>query len=234
VSDDRRSRGTRRSPQDFKFLDSEYEFVANQLNFLSFDCFPKPIFDRDLKPCVSVKPRTPREKYVPPKNAKNRRKWNFANSIFRTYKKDTDLVIEQCFGNDFPLGRYPGFIKDKKDLKKVRQFLGEHFREMKQVYKYFSSYAGMDRIMCIGELTITEICRKMGLGEGNPEFNNEVLLAFKNSIYTDRKYLFYQKASMARYQFIEFAVRLAQKLYFDTKQADSLSRALEMFYGRRR
>lgn len=205
--------------------------MASQLNFLAFACFPKPVFDRDLKPCVGVQPRTPREKYVPPKNAKKRRHWNFNNSIFRSYKKDTDLLLEQCFGNDFPLGRYPGFVKEKKELKKIRQFLAEHFRELKQVYKHFSSYAGMDRIMCLSELTITEVCRKMGLGEGNPEFGNEVLLAFKNSIYTDRKFLFYQKASMARFQFVEFVVRLAQKLYVDTKQTDSLSQALETFYG---
>jgi hypothetical protein len=209
--------------------------VANQLNFLAFDCFPKPIFmtesSQTLKLCVSTKPRVPREKYIPPKGAKNRRKWNFNNSIFRSYKKDTDLLMEQCFGNDIELGRYAGFVKDKKELKKIKQFLADHFREIKQVYKHFSSYAGMDRIMCISEMTITEICRRMGLGEGNPEFVNEVLLAFKNSIYTDRKFLFYQKASMARFQFVEFTVRLAQKLFFDTKQADSISQALEMFYG---
>lgn len=196
-----------------------------------FDCFPKSLFKFNTLPAISIKPREPREKYVPPKNAKKRKNWNFESSIFRSYKKDTDLLMENCFDSDFALGRYPGFIKDKKDYKKVKEFLKNHYREIKQIFKYFSSYSGMDRIMCIGELMITTITSKMKIGEGNPEFNNEVLLAFKNSIFTDRRFSFYQKGCMARYQFLEFIPRLAQKMYLDTKIADSIYKSLELLYG---
>lgn len=114
-----------------------------QLNFCSFDFSPLPLFDDDFECRTSCKPRVPREKYIPPKNRKARKKWNFNNSIFRQYKKDTDLHMENCFESDFSLGRYQGFIKDKKDLLLTKKYLKKHYREIKQVYKHFSSYSGV-------------------------------------------------------------------------------------------
>lgn len=98
----------------FKFLDSEYEFQLSQLNFADFDYSQVPLFDDYFAANCQSKPRFPREKYIPPKNKKARRKWNFNNSIFRQYRKDTDVHMENCFESDFALGRYSGFIKDKK------------------------------------------------------------------------------------------------------------------------
>lgn len=129
--------------QSFKFLNSDYEFNVGQMNCLTFDCIQKSFFTQYYEPRISVKPRTPREKYIPPKGLKNKRNWNFNNSIFRTYKKDTDLLMENCFESDFSLGRYPGFVKDKKDFKKLREMLKKHYREIKQIYKYYSSYSGV-------------------------------------------------------------------------------------------
>ena len=90
----------------------------------------------------------------------------------------------------------------------------------------------MDRIMCIGELVISQITSKMGLAEGNLEFNNEVLLAFKNANFTDKKYSFYQKGCLCRYQFLEFTARLAHKKYIETKQVETYFEALKKLFGR--
>lgn len=127
----------------FKFLDSEYEFQLSQLNFADFDYSQVPLFDDYFAANCQSKPRFPREKYIPPKNKKARRKWNFNNSIFRQYRKDTDVHMENCFESDFALGRYSGFIKDKKDFAATRSYLKKHYREIKQVYKNFSSYSGV-------------------------------------------------------------------------------------------
>lgn len=90
----------------------------------------------------------------------------------------------------------------------------------------------MDRIMCIGELTIVTITTKMGVAEGNVEFNNDVLLAFKNANFTDKKYSFYQKGCLCRYQFLEFVARLAHKKYIESKEADTYAVALKMLFGK--
>ena len=90
----------------------------------------------------------------------------------------------------------------------------------------------MDRIMCIGELTISNITGKMGIAEGNMEFNNEVLLAFKNANFTDKRFSFYQKGCLCRYQFLEFTARLAHKKYIETKQTDSYYDAMRRLFGR--
>lgn len=129
--------------QIFKFIDSEYEFNVAQVNFINFDCNQVPLFDDYFAAVCQTKPRAPREKYIPPKNKKARRKWNFNNSIFKSYRKDTDLHMENCFESDFQLGRYTGFIKDKKDFLATRAYLKKHYREIKQVYKAFSSYSGV-------------------------------------------------------------------------------------------
>lgn len=140
--------------------------------------------------------------------------------------------MENCFDNDFVIGRYPGFIKDKKDIKATKEVLKRLYREIKQVFKYFSSYSGMEKIMCIGENMIASIAHKMNIGEGNPEYVNEVLLIFKNSCFTDKKFSFYQKGNLARFQWLEFVARLAHKKYIETKVVTTCSEAIELLYGR--
>lgn len=115
----------------------------SQLNLCSFDYSPLPLFDDEFVAKCESKPRVHREKYIPPKNKKMRRKWNFNNSIFKSYKKDTELHMENCFEYDFSLGRYTGFIKDKKDMALSKKYLKKHYREIKQVYKHYSSYSGV-------------------------------------------------------------------------------------------
>jgi hypothetical protein len=118
-------------------------FTVTSMNCISFDCTQKPLFDESFVSQTQILPRTPRERYIPPKGAKLKRKWNFATSIFRTYKKDTEKLLEDTFENDFKLGRYTGFIKDSKDFKKTKDHLKRNYRSIKQVYKYFSSYSGV-------------------------------------------------------------------------------------------
>jgi hypothetical protein len=86
--------------------------------------------------------------------------------------------------------------------------------------------------MCIGELSISNITGKMGIAEGNMEFNNEVLLAFKNANFTDKRFSFYQKGFLCRYQFLEFTARLAHKKYIETKQTDSYFDALSRLFSK--
>ena len=125
-------------------MGSEYQFNVFELNFFAFDCETKPLFDLyTLEPKIQCKPRTAREKYIPPKNAKVRRNWNFNSSIFKTFRKDTDLFLENCFESDFALGRFTGFIKDKKDFKKTKELLKQNYRRIKQVFKQFSSLSGV-------------------------------------------------------------------------------------------
>ena|SRR3990167_47289 len=121
-------------------------FTVSSMNCISFDCTQKPLFSSNFNPRTQILPRTPRERYIPPKGAKLKRKWNFATSIFKTYKKDTDRLLEDTFENDFKLGRYTGFIKDNKDLKRTKEILKRHYRSIKQVYKYFSSYSGVSNV----------------------------------------------------------------------------------------
>ncbi len=89
----------------------------------------------------------------------------------------------------------------------------------------------MDRIMCIGELMILNIVSKLGIGEGDQEFNNEAMLAFKNSSFTDRRFSFYQKGCLARFQWLEFITRLAHKRYIETKQVETFHEALVLLKG---
>lgn len=93
----------------------------------------------------------------------------------------------------------------------------------------------MDRIMCIGELLILQIVNKMMGKEGSEadvEFNNEILLNHKNASYTDKRFVFYQKGCLCRYQWMEFLCRLAQKTYIEDKSIETYSQAFSKFYRR--
>jgi len=129
--------------QTFDFLGQNYMFTVSSMNCISFDCTQKPLFSSDFIAQTQILPRTARQPYVPPKGVKNKRRFIFATSIFKTYKKDTGRLLEDTFENDFKLGRYSGFVKDPKDLRKTKEVLKKHYRAIKQVYKHFSSYSGV-------------------------------------------------------------------------------------------
>ena len=50
----------------------------------------KPLFTSNYEPNITTIPRKPREKYAPSEN-KIKRLWNYHNSIFRSWKQDTDV-----------------------------------------------------------------------------------------------------------------------------------------------
>lgn len=85
--------------------------------------------------------------------------------------------------------------------------------------------------MCIGELMILTIINKLGIAEGDQEFNNDAILAFKNSSFTDRRFSFYQKGCLARFQWLEFIARLAHKKFIESKTVETFHEALDLLKG---
>lgn len=41
--------------------------------------------------------------------------WKFENSIFRTYKKDTEAILNKCFEEDWGRTKLEKFIKDEEE-----------------------------------------------------------------------------------------------------------------------
>jgi hypothetical protein len=215
----------------FVLIDEEYIFQTDRLNYLSFEHSDKKLFDQDLEPVNTCLPRVKRVPYVPAKSKKNKRKWNYNNSIFKTFKKDTKSHLDNCFEADFNLGKYPAFIKRKKDLATMKDFLKEHYKEIKQIYKHISSYCGMAAIMCIGPNSLLDLMNKMKVLDNVEVLTADILLNLEKSIYTDRKLSFYQKGCISRFQWLEYVVRLAQNKYMEKRGCESITEACERLYN---
>lgn len=86
----------------------------------------------------------------------------------------------------------------------------------------------MDRIMCISDGTMNQIANKMNINDGS----NDVMITMKLALFTEKKFSFYQKGWLARFQWLEFVARLAAKKFLETKIVESYHKAFEMFYGR--
>lgn len=215
----------------FLLNDEEYIFQIDQLNYLSFEYSEKKLFDLDLEPVNTCLPRVRRVPYVPPKSKKNKRKWNYNNSIFKTFKKDTKAHLDNCFEADFNLGKFSAFIKRKKDLATMKEYLKEHYKEIKQIYKHISSYCGMAAIMCIGPNSLLDLMNKMKVLDNVEVLTADILLNLEKSIYTDRKLSFYQKGCISRFQWLEYVVRLAQNKYMEKRGCESFTEACEKLYN---
>lgn len=74
---------------------------------------------------------------------------------------------------------------------------------------------------------MNQIASKMGLNDGS----NDVMITMKLALFTEKKFSFYQKGWLARFQWLEFITRLAAKKFLETKLVESHYKAFDMFYG---
>jgi hypothetical protein len=61
-----------------------------------------------------VKPRPPPFVIASRMNLKT--PWDFYKSIFKTYKSDTDKLIDECFETDWPNTKIEKIIKDEHQI----------------------------------------------------------------------------------------------------------------------
>ena len=104
----------------------------------------------DLKPKVSVLPRTPDPIYIPPKMKKQKRIWTFPISIwFKDFKFETEDLLRKCFEKDWACSKIMKVVKNPDELNEVKNVLWAHYRYHVSINKIDSSKKLIDNIVPI-------------------------------------------------------------------------------------
>jgi NLR family CARD domain-containing protein 3 len=154
-------------------------------------------------------------------------KWKQETSVFKKYRVDNTKIFEQCFEFDWEWGRIPNMIKNTEEQQKVKKFLKQHYRLMREWYRYYAGNNPWGILPCIGQNAFNELISTTGIVDHNKMKLSDIDFEF---IVTKSGY---QKTEMnperwlVRYQFMEIFVRIALHKYHKSKIVDSQYEAVE-------
>lgn len=90
-------------------------------------------------------------------------KWTFGISLFSKWQMDNDDMIKKCFDFDWEYGVIPKFIRKEEEVEKVKQFLKENYKQVKEVYKYHASGNPVGDVWALQNPTFTEVIQKINI-----------------------------------------------------------------------
>lgn len=70
----------------------------------------------------------------PPKNLLGREKlktpWDFFKSVFRDYKPDNDILLDECFEFDWSCSKIEKIVKGEDEVAKVKEYLRSVYKSL--------------------------------------------------------------------------------------------------------
>ena len=150
-------------------------------------------------------PRDPHRKFVPKEAVK---KWGIPISVFKDYKFDTEELLKKCFEFDWEHSKIPKLVKDDSERLKVKNFLWENYRVIKEAYKYYSSVSPQGEIWSVGQMAFTEFCYECKLFDSTFRLA-DVDFQLKASLFAEVKNPLNPANALVRYQFLEILARIA-------------------------
>lgn len=109
------------------------------MNILNTEKNEALIDPEDYVKNTELKPRIADRVYLcPPKEAIGDIPWSFENSIFRSYKRDEEELLNKCFEFDWECCKLNKVVRED-EMKDIKSFFKKKYRYLKNVYKYYSS-----------------------------------------------------------------------------------------------
>lgn len=126
--------------------------------------------------------------------------------------------------------RINSFIENEEEKKKIKDFLFERYVDIKNTYRYYASFSGFQKTMCIASGTLNDMLNTMGAIDFKNLTLNNVAVCMAAVDTASLKYNNNPAGKLIRHEFMEFLIRAAKIKFYDSSRAGSLSEALEMFY----
>jgi NLR family CARD domain-containing protein 3 len=92
---------------------------------------------------------------------KEKEPWQFDKSVWaKEYKVDNEELLRKCFEKDWKCSKLTSLIKVQADQDKVKDILWGSYAEIKNLYRYFSSWAPFGDIWAVSSNTFTDFCQQ--------------------------------------------------------------------------
>jgi hypothetical protein len=153
------------------------------------------------------------------------REFTFAGSVFRSWMPDSQAVLDKCLAHDFKYWKCSKFIKSSEEEEKVEEVIRSNFVYLKKVYHYLqckSNYPGIGSLDFAGWASDIKIPdEKLPVSAVDRAFIAAKNVAEKIQGNTS------SENYLARYQYLEAIVRLANMKFLETKLEKSYSEAVQ-------
>ena len=97
---------------------------------------------------LTVIPRPPPK--FPRKREIEKEPWSLKNSVFATYRNDTDQILESCFETDWAASNIQKVIKDENEIFLIKNYLRKNYQPIRECYKYFAAISSNNQVFSIG------------------------------------------------------------------------------------
>jgi len=173
----------------------------------------------DLLKDHDIRPRVPDEDYFAPEVQIIRPQWKFPVGIFRSFRIDTQALLDDCFKVDFEGCRISKIVKNPDDLKAVRDIMAENYRALKDCYKHYSAIGAPSDIWSIPLNTFTELCNVSKIIDNKvlklSDFDRIFIATYTKPADKEKNHRNPDRA-LVRHQFLEGLVRLAEHKYLSS------------------
>jgi len=153
--------------------------------------------------------------------------WDFYKSVFRTYRSDTQKMLDDCFEIDWQYTKCDRIIKN--DLEEAKEYIKSVWPHIREVYKYYAGLSPLGRIMGMGSTTLAELLHHCADFIDNAAIKgSDIDLQFIacNGGKKVTSYLSPDKG-LVRFQMLEVLVRLAIDKYIKTGITKSYLEAIK-------
>lgn len=180
----------------------------------------------NTKDLFGTEPRIPGKVFAPEANPLEKIPWKFSTSIFKSYKRDDESVLNDCFEFDWQHSRIQGIIKKSQDLTQFKTVLFKYYEHIKEAYKVLASYSGSE-LPCIGANILTELLNQCFVFDeyykaSDFGVNWSTVLGKINKIQA-----YNPGNALVRHEFMEILVRIAHDKYLRNKISFSLTEAMQ-------
>lgn len=186
--------------------------------------------DLDYLESINCKPRP--TKYTPKvlEDPIPKPKWKQENSVFKKYRVDNTKILEECFEFDWDCSKVPVMIKNKEEKNRIKILLKEHYRLMRECYRYYAGSNPCGIVPCIGQNAFNEIINATGIVDQNIIKLSDIDFEFIVTKSGAKKNEMNPERWLIRYQFMEVFVRIALHKYHKSKRVESQYEAVEKLW----
>ena len=72
----------------------------------------------------------------------------------------TQDVTNKCFERDWSHSKIPNLVKNSEEQLKVKSLLHLHYKHIKDIYRFYSSWSPFDSIWAVSANAFTEFCNE--------------------------------------------------------------------------
>jgi hypothetical protein len=101
-------------------------------------------------PNIQSMPRTPHA-VVDIEKRRWRTAFLFKNSTFKDWKQDSEEFIDSCFSYDYALSNMDSLVPDQIDSENCKRYLSQNYKQIKDIFKWFSSATPMGEFPFISQ-----------------------------------------------------------------------------------